>query len=388
MRTTSKLLASVLLLIGVILASNRGARAQVPLLPRFHCYEVDRGKITSIPGVKLAGPLGTTTVTLRRLERLCNPVFTPDARENPRGLFVDHLTAYDIRASTAGFTPVKNLEVTDEFGLHVIDVLRASFLLVPTSKSLDQSPPPPVPLIDHFECYRIKGAVFRQSGLSITDQFGTATMDVKRPVAFCVPVSKNDEPVPDPDARLMCYDARARPPRPDVGDIFINNQFGAQTIQVTRSRELCVPATVGKQVFTCESIERGDGVCGGTCPENEVCVEGKGNCICVQGCHDIGDGFCGGPCPLNQQCISGQNGCECVPDSELCHLGAGGMCGGVCANPGTSCVYDSDAADCRCVTGTGCGPIGGLRVGACGGMCPGVGLFCALGPQGCTCSAE
>ena len=82
------------------------------------------------------------------------------------------------------------------------------------------------------------------------DQFGTLTVDLKKPFMLCRPADKNFE---DPDALvfpddLMCYKSRSTPRRPAAasfrGPIFIHNQFEQQTIELTRAQEFCVPSQV------------------------------------------------------------------------------------------------------------------------------------------------
>ena len=100
-------------------------------------------------------------------------------------------------------------------------------------------------MIDHFACYRLRGARFKTSGLAVQDQLGSYVVDLKKPFRVCVAVDKNDEGIVDPAAALLCYKARNVPNRPPyAGPISIDNQFGAMTLGLTRTREFCVPSVV------------------------------------------------------------------------------------------------------------------------------------------------
>src|SRR5262249_23470954 len=133
------------------------------------------------------------------------------------------------------------------FGTIAVDVVRPQLLMVPSAKSISSMPPPLGPTtLDHFQCYKTHGGRTRINHIKVEDDFGTIFVDIKRPVRLCEAVSKNGEVVPQPNAHLMCYDVRlsagstfARP-----GDVFVNNQFGASTVQTFRTHELCVPSFV------------------------------------------------------------------------------------------------------------------------------------------------
>src|SRR5205814_354417 len=80
-----------------------------------------------------------------------------------------------------------------------IDVKKPYTLQVPSAKSLSVPPAAPSsPAVDHFQCYKMKvtsgSAKFvTVSGVTAQDQFGTITVDVKKPKRFCAPVDKNGE---------------------------------------------------------------------------------------------------------------------------------------------------------------------------------------------------
>jgi hypothetical protein len=82
-------------------------------------------------------------------------------------------------------------------------------------------------------------------GLTITDQFGTMTVDAKKPVSLCAPAEKDGSMVLNPAGFLTCYKVKTVPPRPTVGaTIFVLDDFGLQAIAVTRPTELCLPSVV------------------------------------------------------------------------------------------------------------------------------------------------
>jgi hypothetical protein len=121
-------------------------------------------------------------------------------------------------------------------------------LLVPSAKSLTNPPPPlsPSDLLDHYECYRVSGADPKNSSsITMQDQFVMAGERIMQLQQLCVPVDKNGGGITNPARKLMCYrtkytGARFRGPGTPV---FVNNQFGSATLQVSRGEELCVPSS-------------------------------------------------------------------------------------------------------------------------------------------------
>ena len=204
-----------------------------------------REQFTPISGLSLVDAFGASTIDVIRPKRLCNPADKngedPNAPNDP-----DHLTGYIIRQRPR-FTGATGVSVTNQFATVTMDLRAPDMLLVPTAKSLSASPPAlAAPTIDHFKCYRVARARTRASGVSVADEFGTLVEDVKQPLRLCIPADKNGEGIPDPTSNLLCYKIRqtSLPLFRGIEPIFINNQFAASTIGVDHLRELCVLSSV------------------------------------------------------------------------------------------------------------------------------------------------
>ena len=359
-------------------------------LDHFQCYEVHPGPFRGFPA-SLADQFGASTVAVRQPRRLCNPASKNG--ENPAApAHPDHLAGYLLRQRSPKFHTIRDVEVVNQFGTIHVDLVRPEQLLVPTAKNPTLPPPPLVPSIDHFKCYRVKGAKFRRSGVTITDQFGSIVVDIKRPRRLCVPASKNNEPIINGVDHLMCYQVRlaASSTFSAPGRVFVNNQFGPTVFDVFRPTELCVPSL--KNPSQSCSVRRGRAgapVCGGSCPSpNQRCLFFSGpdmtgpdmggpdlggpdtvgpTCACrptSEACGADETGACGGLCPgLNDTCLflsgpdmggpdmggpdlggpdmSGpETGCVCRPQSEACAFDMlGGVCGGLCPSPHDACLF-------------------------------------------------
>jgi hypothetical protein len=218
----------------------------------FQCYEIDRATLPAVTGLSVEDRYGLSVVDVGgkgKVKRLCNPASVngqdPSAPDE-----LNHLIGYVITNRTPRAGRVPGQVVTNQFGTTVVTVLRPLALMVPSAKSLDGPTPPLDPAgVDHYQCYAVGSAgKARVAGLTIVDQFGTMTMDVKRPSRLCVAADKQEEGVIDSNAALMCYQVRTSsgvtPFRGPDGPVYIANQFGPDTLLVTRPTELCVPSAV------------------------------------------------------------------------------------------------------------------------------------------------
>jgi hypothetical protein len=142
--------------------------------------------------------------------------------------------------------------VTNQFGTIKLDIVKPDVLMVPTLKTLalpGPAGPPTDPAVpDHFQCYkakRSKGSPKFQKilGVKVRDQFGTALLDLLKPIRLCAPANKLNEDPSAPQHRfhLLCYKTK----NSAFGTVqtFTNSQFGPVQPLLIHRRELCVPST-------------------------------------------------------------------------------------------------------------------------------------------------
>ncbi|MEO6028041.1 MAG: hypothetical protein ABIR79_14345 [Candidatus Binatia bacterium] len=220
------------------------ATPSLPPVNHFQCYETHHSP-TRIVGLPLDDQFGPGIVEVKKAKRICAPADKND--EDPTAPDdADHLTVYTIKQTSPRFIRRKAQVVVNQFGTQTMDVVKPDRMLVPTVKSLNGTPVlPPAFGVDHFKCYRVAYAKLRAFGLKIHDQFGTITIDIKKPTHLCVPADKNGEGIPDFTQYLMCYRMRIAPRFPPAqlpATIFTRNQFGADSYRVFGPRELCVPS--------------------------------------------------------------------------------------------------------------------------------------------------
>ncbi len=375
-------------------------------LNHFQCYDVARQQFDRF-SLSLDDDFGTNTVEVRRPKLLCAPVNKNDEDPSAPG-DAEHLVGYEIRRDGRRFERFTEEVVQDQFGVLVLDLQRPERLLVPSAKSLTDPATPLTapPVVDHYKCYRVRGDRRRVAGVTVEDQFGTGVTDVKKPLRLCLPVDKEGEGIVDPAARLMCYQLK---PGPRVNqEVFIDNQFGAGSLEVRRARELCVPVVTPEPDLTPTATATptvsptatptatvtptptatatpdclGDGDCddGVFCNGAETCQGG----VCQAGTPpttDDGVGCTDDSCDeANDVVVNAANNANCVfCDSEICHptndcqVSFGVGCVGVPIEPCVARLACIEAED-RCeevleLDGTACIPPGGGSSTCLGGVC-------------------
>jgi hypothetical protein len=239
------------LLVYLVLVAASPAAAQT--IDHFTCYRAGTAKgaarFQRVFGVHVVDRFRASDVEVRKPKFLCAPS-NKNGEDPTAPLHPEHLVDYVIKPTTK-FTPERNVRVVDQFGTHVLDLNKPIGLKVPTAKSHDSMPAEPTPQGDHFQCYGVRTspntpAFVPVRGVTIEDQFGALTVDVRKPRRLCLPADKrNESPGAEnhPD-HLLCYSIRQRstPRFSRVSPLFINNQFGPLTVDARRPNELCVPA--------------------------------------------------------------------------------------------------------------------------------------------------
>jgi hypothetical protein len=293
-------------------------------LDHFLCYEAHRPAIGR-KGVTAVDQYGVSTITVRQAKHLCAPV-NKNGEDPTAPSHAGHLSFYTIKQSAPSFVGVRDLSIRDQFGTLSVDLVRPERLLVPTSKSLQAPPPPPLATpLNHFKCYRVRGARQRVPNVSLETQFGSVTVAIKRPWSLCVPVNKNDEGIVDPSRGLMCYQVRAVPQ--SERHVFSTDQFGSADYDLFGIRDLCVPliagpgtcgdGTINSPGEQCETGSGNDAACPGAC-RTATCTCPAAPAVCGNGVVEPGEQCETGPgndaaCPgrCNPQCT-------CDPVADAC----------------------------------------------------------------------
>jgi len=112
---------------------------------------------------------------------------------------ISHYVGYKIKEpkGTDKFEHIKGVSVTDQFGELTIDIKKPKLLLVPSLQDHDVIPVPPSSFtVNHFKCCDVKetkhSPKFEKRTVDLLDQFAVEpfTMEVKKPKMLCVPVYK------------------------------------------------------------------------------------------------------------------------------------------------------------------------------------------------------
>jgi hypothetical protein len=220
-----------------------------PPLNHFQCYEVRKERFSDVD-VTLADRFGSLTATVREASDICAPADKngedPTAPGDP-----DYLTAYDIK-TRGRFETVKGQTVVDQFGTLTVDVKKPRSLLVPSAFSADEPPSSPAgAFVNHFTCYDVditkRTPRFTRRTVTVQTPSETVELELRKPERLCVPTNKNGEDPTAPDDResLLCYETKGDRGRGrSPTPVFVNNQFGSQAYRLDDRKELCVPSEV------------------------------------------------------------------------------------------------------------------------------------------------
>jgi hypothetical protein len=224
------------------------AAATMPVDP-FVCAKTKISKGTAKPaavlGVAVTDAFGSGTIDAKVLGHLCAPATIGG------GSLLDadtHLTAFKLKG-TAG-APQTGLHLTDRFGTLTVDTKKPALLLSPTA--LGAVPPVrSAHSVDDFTCY--KAAITKKTpklakGLQaeIASAFGpTRTVDLKSLAFVCAATDRGDGRK-NPDARLACYKAKPAKDEPKMtasSSQAIASDLAAATVDALSDALVCVPAT-------------------------------------------------------------------------------------------------------------------------------------------------
>jgi len=208
-------------------------------LDHFKCYEAERPNFTQRT-VGLRDQFGDAQARVIKTRQLCNLVRKKAGKVvNPRA----HLVCYETR--DLGVVPFQQREVrvTNQFGLRQLSARKPASLCVPSLKRRGTAAPTgsnPTNVLDHFRCYDVKTQRTPKT-VRLVDQFGRTTTKVVQVVRLCNPVRKNNEPVRRAQAHLVCYGIRDAQPFQPLS-VRVRNQFGLASLRVRRPQTLCLPS--------------------------------------------------------------------------------------------------------------------------------------------------
>jgi len=210
---------------------------------------------------------------------------------NPPGAPADHFVAYKTKAEKVPpFSKITGLSLVDQFESGSFDVLAPADLLVPADKNGEGI----VDAATHLRAYKIKASRggpkhVKQLGVSVTNQFGTLSLDTMKPDLLLVPSAKDLSVLPAPPANeshevdhYKCYAAKVTKgtPAPPAGlRARVADQFAspAKVFDVVKPKHLCLPVNKrGEGIknpagrLVCYQVKQTKGQCASGSPANAL----------------------------------------------------------------------------------------------------------------------
>lgn len=213
-------------------------------MDRFLCYKTRaRQDIAVTLGDQFDSGIYAGTV----VKHFCAP-----AEKDGEGIFDEetHLVGYRIKGPHGARA---GIEVTNEFGTFHLDTRKVESLMVPSAKSILPDPPPGLPdpsnHVDSYRCLKArltKGTErfpreLKTLPLSVSDQFGSRTVFLRRLIKLCLPTDKNGEGIKNPQIHLVCYKIKVDPKTSGTG-VQAKSSLGELVLNLRREAELCVPS--------------------------------------------------------------------------------------------------------------------------------------------------
>jgi len=223
-------------------------------LPGFACYVGEASRVRPTP-VSLAHRWGTHDAMLVRPLALCNPTSVDGAfLASP----ATPLVCYDERRGAASGETV-GLE--DRFGHATVQLGRPYGVCVPSSAA-PSSPPRGT---DGFACYRVRDRGRVRSVVSLHDRFGTQSVEVRRLRSVCAPTQVDGDAIHDARVGLACYEVRGTGSRPTFlpQHSEVTSRLGDAVFESSRTRVLCVPASLDGCGQLVTTSGEGSASCGG-----------------------------------------------------------------------------------------------------------------------------
>ncbi len=194
----------------------------------------------------------------------------PDCSVNP-GINKSIFTAFQPIACTPGVDctgmraiviSLSNVDAIPDGGLYTCNVdidslaTPAVYPLVGSGEASSSPSADPLPTVgddgaiivagglDHYKCYKakdLKAPKFQATTLALSDQFGSAAAEVKKPFLLCTPVDKNSEGIANLVDHLACY--KIKTSNSPAVNVQVSNQLGNLRLRTGKASLLCVPST-------------------------------------------------------------------------------------------------------------------------------------------------
>lgn len=185
-------------------------------------------------------PAVARDIEIFKVKHFCNAV-----DKNGEGIVnpAAHLICYEAKRPS---TVRPQVVTTDQFGELELDVAKQRTQLCVPSQFLPNQPmPPPLPLVDSYELYKVKQTrgteKFEKREVSVKDSFVDEIVQIKKPVRLGTPTKRGTRAIINPLHHLSCYSLKA--PKFEKQEIRVRDVLGTTlTLRVRQPNMLCTPS--------------------------------------------------------------------------------------------------------------------------------------------------
>lgn len=198
---------------------------------------------------------GPRSYRVERPVRACAPAREAGALRDA----LSHLTCARITPPKGTKFAKRTLQTHDRFGDRSFTIKRPQELCAPSWPAGSAQ----ATQLDAYVCHAVQGeSADRQ--VTLTDERGTATVSVRRPVALCIPATVDGTPLRDGRVLLTCYDAKSPGRALPSGKITLENRLGSEELKLGKRSRLCVATTVDSCAQLTFTSVPGSPTCGGS----------------------------------------------------------------------------------------------------------------------------
>jgi hypothetical protein len=199
---------------------------------QYKCYRAASEKPRD-DAVTYTDEQGMHQIVLEPASALCNPA----SDGHPLVDGNRHLTCW--KAKPVGSVATKTTTLDDRFGSATMTLSRP----LAYCAASDEPGSPASTATDEYACYRAHGQSRTPTALTLTDQFETRATSALRVYSVCRPASRNGASLVDPKMHLTCYKLKeAHVPPLDTHMLTLSSPLGAEALRTRSKRVLCVPS--------------------------------------------------------------------------------------------------------------------------------------------------
>jgi hypothetical protein len=222
----------------------------------YKCYGAS-GAPPDVRTIDYTDRFGDGTVVTTKTGGVCNAA----SDRYPASDGATHYTCKSLRGRAA---PLRMIGARDRYGTSHFTLTKPFQYCLPS----EEPGTPGLGGDDEMICYKVRGGPKADTYVLLADEFGSRQTLVLRAKVFCAPASRGPGTLKDPKRHLTCYRARDTQGVPaGAHTVTLTDVFGSESLDAKTAKFFCVPSAVEPCARVTLTGSQGSPSCGG--PELE-----------------------------------------------------------------------------------------------------------------------